>query len=313
MIRILWPECFKRRTQVLGLVLLLVTIIGLVLLGRHPGIRTSATPKVFDILPTKAQILAEVESESIDQTIEGLPTLLDQFLASTAPGVGLPCPEKYEWAKVVTPRLTRVRKLLAQIDERQRAHYTAVFLKKIDWCMDGFAKSWKEHLDATESLTILDEPTLYMKKRDTATALVYILAEWGRLEALPTFTKLLDQPDPLPINRLLLLYSTHLLIESMPMSGFSQAKFSALAAYKRLTHKLFPEVEWAEVPAWNAKYEETDFRAVFLREPVPISSQQMIRLRIYPDIGWLEIPNSRQLNVEADALQRAMLVLLHPE
>ncbi len=213
----------------------------------------------------------------------------------------------------LVPRLTRVRKLLGQIDEQQRPHYTAVFLKKIEGCMQGFAKSRKEKRAAmvkAKGYLRSKEPTTYRKKLTTATALVYVLTEWDRQEAVPTFAWLLEQLDPLPVNRLFLLYSTHLLIGSMPTAGYSQDKLDKLAAYKRLSQKLFPKVERTTVTAWNAKYDETDFRAVILGEPVPVASQPTLQLRIYPDIGDFEDPNTMDLHPEVDALQRTMLSFL---
>ncbi len=312
MARLLWPLSSRQLILVLSSVLLLVTIVGLTFMNRRLPLPDTEEPKTFKLLASKTEILSEVGPESVDQTIEGLPSFLDQNLAAAASG-GDFCPEAYATVRRFVPRLTRVRKLLGQIDERQRPHYTAVFLKKLEGCMQGFAKSWKEELAAMHNAKgplLLAAPTNYGKKQATATALVYILTEWDRQEAVPTFAWLLEQLDPLPVNRLFLLYSTHVLIGSMPTAGFSQDKLDKLAAYKRLSRKHFPEVERTTVTAWNAKYDETDFRVVILGEPVPVASQPTIQLRFYPDIDDYEHPNTMKLGMEADALQRTMLSCL---
>src|SRR5438128_721834 len=143
---LLSPPAARRMTLVFGLVLLLLTVLAVVFRGSRSGIPESGNPESGNpdeggMLPSKARILQDTEHESIDQTIEALPSILDQALASTASGVS--SPESYEWARTVIPRLTRVRKILGQINQQQRPRYTAVFLKTIDECLRGYARSRK--------------------------------------------------------------------------------------------------------------------------------------------------------------------------
>lgn len=294
---------------------LALTILGFFFRGMRSRDSASESPKEFEVPPAKAEILAEVEAESIAQTIDGLPTFSDQCLAAAASGVDL-CPDAYSTVRLLVPRLTRVRKLLGQIGEGQRARYVAEFLEKIDDCARDYPRCWEADLEAIDKgkgVLLLTEPTACGKKRDTATALAYILTEWDRPEALPAFAKLLELPDPIPVNRLFLLYSAHILVLQRPTAGYSQDRLDRLTAYTKFAKRVFPDVGRTEVTAWDAKYDETDFRAVLAGEPIPITAQPTIRLRYYPDVGHLEDFNTKKLALEADALQRMLLLLLRTE
>lgn len=270
-------------------------------------------PSVADVLPARARILSETVRESIDDSIDGLPSFTDLALATAMGMDSCPFTESYCRGRLGVPRLNRVRKLLDQIDDSQKPHYKVVFLQKIEDSMAGYVQSRKEmlaELDRAKGGVTVSEPRPYDRKRAIAGALVYILTEWDCHDALPTFTRLLEQPDPIPVNRLFLLYSCHILLEALPTDNLSPNKRDRLVEYRRLAQKTFPNVSRVRVPAWNAKFDETDFRAVIVGQPIPIESEPGIQLRIYPDLSHLEDPNTFQLHEEAAALQRAMLSFL---
>jgi hypothetical protein len=101
-----------------------------------------------------------------------------------------------------------------------------------------------------------------------------------------------------------------LLVESSPTDELSAKQLDALTEYTRVTQKIFPDAQRVKVPAWNAKYDELDFRRVILRESIPIESEPSIQLRIYPDLSDLEDPNTQQLRKGADVAHQAMLRFL---
>jgi hypothetical protein len=305
---------FSRKFLLFFVPFVLLTVVALFLIRqRITTDQPTSEPKVVEVLPSRARILSETSPESIDESIENLPSFAD-MLITTAIGfdssVGV---ESYGRARMMFPRLNRVRKLLGQIEDSQKPHYTGVFLTKIAECMSGYVDArneWLAELDKAKGAVTRSEPNLYDQKRAIAGALVYILTEWDCPEGLPAFARILEQPDPLPVNRLFLLYSCHVLIESMPTDGFSPARLDKLNEYKRLASKTFPSAPRIEVPAWNAKYDEADFRAVILEQHIPFDSEPTIRLRIYPDLHHLETPNKAQLKEDADTLQRVMLSFL---
>jgi hypothetical protein len=291
----------------------ILTAGGLLLMRQRMTSQDPVEPRVVKVLPSRARILSETSPESIDESIENLPSFMDMAIATAIGFDASLSTECYGRARLMFPKLNRVRKLLDQIDDSQKPHYTGVFLTKIAECMSGYVEARKgmlAELDKTQGAISRSEPDLFHQKRATAGALVYILTEWDSHEALPAFAGILEQPDPLPVNRLFLLYSCHVLIETMPTDGFSPARLDKLNEYKRLASKTFPSVPRIEVTAWNATYDEADFRAVILGQDIPLDTEPTIRLRIYPDLDHLETPNNAQLQEDADILQRAMLSFL---
>lgn len=307
------PSSSYRKLLLSATVLFLVAS-GLIQLWRlkKPHDRAPAAAKTVDMLPTRARILSETTPESIEQSVDALPSFMDWSLA-TSIGMDACGNESYCRARLGVPRLNRVRKLLAQIDDSTKPRYTAVLLQKLDECMTGYVESRKEMLAELDRVKVLQmtEPDAYYRKRGTAAPLVYILTEWDRHDALPTFARLLEQPDPIVVNRLFLLYSCHVLLESLPADGLSPDQRAKLGEYKQLAEKIFPPVPRVKVPAWNAKFEENDFRAVILGEHVPVESEPTIELRIYPDLSDLQDVNFFTLRKDAAAVQEAMRAFFH--
>lgn len=248
--------------------------------------------------------------EKIDELVDGLPSFTDWSLA-TAMGMNEFTPgESFGMARIAIPRLNRVRRLLGQIPEDRKHDYQGLFIKKIDDSMDGYVESRQKmfaELNKSNGNQTINEPSIYDIKRNTAGPLIYILTEWDCLDALPTFAHILEQPDPIPVNRLFLLYSSHILIRSVPIDKLSPNQKETLNEYHKLALKCFPEVERVKVPAWNAKYDETDFRAVILHQQVPFQGSPYIRLRLYPDLSRLEDINTSKLSENAKLVLRSLL------
>lgn len=227
------------------------------------------------LLPTTERIVKETSAETIEESIDHLDSVLDWALASAPSANVRVFAESYENARIVA-KLNRVRKLLAQIDDAKKEQYARIMLQKLKVCNEGYVESRKEffaELNRRRGILVTSNCP-YEQKRSQATALVYLLTEMERTEAIPVFADLLERREPIPVNRLFLIYSCHLLLEACPTDGLSATQSERLRAYHDVADKSLPIEERKTVTAWNAKYNESDFRAVSLGRTFQLTRNQ---------------------------------------
>ena len=85
----------------------------------------------------------------------------------------------------------------------------------------------------------------------------------------------------IPVSRVFLFYAMHVLAMSHPTDKLSKEPLEALRAYLELA-KDIPPGDLVMVPAWNAKYDETDFRITVLKQDIGLDKQPHLQVRFYP-------------------------------
>lgn len=197
-----------------------------------------------------------------------------------------------------------------------RDQFAKLFVAKLRESLDGYTAARKEMLDRYNRVPkggshIVAAPTVYDQKRAIAGAAVFILTEWDYYDALPVFKSLLDAPGPIPVNRVFLLYCSHLLMEVTPENQLSKARRERLPEYRRLSGSIFP-VSNPRVPvaAWDAKFDEKDWRKIILNKNVPFDKNKTILIRTFPNLSQLEDENYGILREKADIFQRVLISIL---
>jgi len=190
----------------------------------------------------------------------------------------------YPYLRLLTTRLNRVRKILRQAGGNS-AQLIPVLMQKLQHSAEGFEEvDWAERIEVaySERGVTRSEPTEWMRRIVYAPVATYLLAEFDACEALPLMAKVYTSPDRFVcVSPLFLFYAMHLLAAEHPRNALSQDALKALDDYPTAAKHL-PTPEITELPAWNAAYDETDFRQRFLGKNL-IKNQPKIRMRIYPE------------------------------
>jgi len=237
------------------------------------------------VLMGRERLLKTLPNETLLESIENLPNFDDVVWTMASMAEVTRAPNSYEYWRLLAARLSRIRKILEQA-KQDSEQVTAVLMKKLEESADGFEEiqiAWRHEVAVSKGHLSLRRPNEAMKRQVYASAATYLLAELGAREALPLMSKIYGSKDRfLPVSRLLLLYAMHLLATDHPREGLSADASHALDLYLEAGKDVLPKPEIIEVPAWNALYDETDFRYRILRRNI-IKDQPKISIRVYPE------------------------------
>jgi hypothetical protein len=237
------------------------------------------------VLMGRERLLKTLPNETLLESVENLPNFDDVVWTMASMAEVTRAPNSYEYWRLLAARLSRIRKILQQATDRPE-QIVPVLMEKLENSADGFEEiqiAWRHEVAVSKGHLSLRRPNEAMKRQVYASAATYLLAELGAREALPVMSKIYGSKDRfLPVSRLFLLYAMHLLAAEHPRDGLSADASRALDQYLDAAKDLLAKPEIIEVPAWNALYDETDFRYKILRRNI-IKDQPKISIRVYPE------------------------------
>ena len=143
------------------------------------------------------------------------------------------------------PRSIEIQKVVQRIrDEKVVPAASRRFKHELKRAAEGFEKAFWEKdkllsaaANAGHGLD-LHGPDEDSHRRTNAPIAAYMLAELQCYDALPLIAQAFEQPGRLPLSRLFLYYSMHLLAVSHPQEGLSPQALQALQEYRESTKDL---------------------------------------------------------------------------
>jgi hypothetical protein len=240
-----------------------------------------------NILPVKirkdrAQLLETLSKESTLESIENLPNFDDTRVKQTISGL-MP-QDSYIFLLQFIPKLTRVRKILEETNSNPNQDETIVALMQQ---LENSIKDYREviveydkaMLEAGGSMTHF-EPLEYQRRQSYAGATTYLLSELGAYKAMPLLSKVYFYESKIPVSRLFVFYSMHLLAVDHPRTGLSPQSKTALDEYLEAAADLPKPLDF-QAPTSKAAYHETDFRSTIMQQDI-LKNQPKRPLRVYP-------------------------------
>ncbi len=206
-------------------------------------------------------------------------------------------------------KMARIRKLLA--DARENPEHISSFLKeqlltmneKFPLAYEEFMQLIKNKSPGTKLTT--SELRDVQKYRLLSTAAVYVLSEINAYDSLPLMAKLSTQgkvaqrPDfagNCQINPKFLLYAMHKLVKEFPEDQLSEEATKRRLDYLVMAKKLgVPDTAKVYVAAWDAYYQEDDFRKRRLGKKLYTENQPVIELTEFPQLNKLSSGKTKGL------------------
>ncbi len=266
--------------------LLLLLITAFVLVRPRPAAPPRTPPRPLE---GRTELVQGLSRETPLESVENLPHFDDTVWALGSMNVGtVTVPGSYEYTRVYVPRLNRVRKIAAQAGGQRREVIDRLRQMLLETSKDypPVYDAFRQKVADTRGGVTLGEPDEYYRRTTVAPAAVYLLTELDAFDSLPVMSRVYATPGRLPVSRLFLLYSMHLLAREHPREGLAPAAAAALDAYRAAAQ--LPRAERYPVPAWDAPFEESDFRNLLFRQDLGFKDQPTVRLRLYPPLDALE-------------------------
>jgi hypothetical protein len=273
-------------------------------------------------LEGRTSLVQTLARESLMQSIDNLPNFDDTcWVDGTVNRGTLNLQDGYEYNRIFIPRLNRVRKILAEAGPQRQQVIERLERELCETC-NGYEPIYKaKHkrvVEATKGLT-LKVPDEQYRRQVVAPAATYILAELESYKSLKPMSEAYSLPHLLPVSRVFLFYAMHVLALDHPRKGLSPAAVDALKTYLAATAAL-PKPSRVAVPAWDARFEESDFRHLLFKEDLGFKDEPMIQLRLYPPLPgyepWPENYLHRPIKPEIDTSfqkLRSFIRLAYPE
>lgn len=306
------------RRFLLPVAVLVLVVSSILLIKSRMHKHNNATTKHNDYLKPlplegKLELVRELKKETVMESVAKLPEFNDTLWTLGSLGDDINRQGSYRFSCIYTPRLSRVRKILSEVapDNRQQvvtelrrllvsstADYDAVYAKS------------KALVANSKTGVTLTEPDDNYRRLVIAPACAYLLTELRDHEILPALINIYYAEGRVPISRVFLFYTMHLLIIDHPRSGISPEAVRALDEYK-LVAKDVPSPVTARVPSWDAKFDESDFRVQIVGNPnVDLASQPSIELRLYP-LAVEQYESEGKQDKEIDKLAEKMRAVIN--
>ncbi len=256
-------------------------------------------------LPYQARLIKTIAEESTEESISKLPSY-DDVGWSDGPGSDVPLWDSYQWQATTIPSLVRVRKVLKAGREEPRTvvpQLRATFTN----ALEGFLVARQEDEAALNKAIAQGKggltkaaPTECDRKMIYSQASAFLLAQLNESNSLPDMVKAYRLPQQLPVNRIFLFYSIHLLAQIHPRSHLREDALR-LDRYLDAT-KGVPAGKRVSVAAWNAQLTEADFRASILHQDIGLEKQPHFEVIVYPnDLAKYEEYFSDKIDPQIDA------------
>jgi len=246
---------------------------------RPPG----PTPPPPEPLEGRTELVQGLAGETVLDSVNNLPHFDDTVWVLGSMSGPLAPVETYRYAVQYVPRLNRVRKILQQAAEN-RTEVVAGLKEKLSRSVEGFEGCYREMNEALSNSKTgisLDGPDEYFSRTVYAPAATYLLEQLDAFDALPVMRGVYAAKERVPVGRLLVFYAMHRLAVRHPREGLSAQAAKALDDYLTEARDL-PAPQEVMAPAWNAAFEETDFRITVAGERIDLEGEPKVRLSIYP-------------------------------
>ncbi len=239
------------------------------------------------VIKWQNDLLTNVRSEDINQTIKNIPNFDDTIMAMSSLA-NILAPSAF-YTQYVT-RLTRVRKLYAIAQKNPDLIIPG--LKRIhqDSLTEWPEAAKKRVEDYKNGNTKLSEPDAYLKCSDYCLAATYLLAEFGDYDSLPLLSKqykIHHSPPyqfPGPVQPAITFYAMHRLVSTYPRDKLSAEAIKALDEYLDAAKELVPPPKQLEVTVWDSYYVGSDPRVTVLGVKDEIlRSQKTMMMPLYPE------------------------------
>jgi hypothetical protein len=240
------------------------------------------------VIKWQSDLIANIRSEDINQTIKNIPNFDDAHLATSSMQEGFTTTSATSQNTFVT-RLTRVRKLYAIA--KNNPNLIIPDLKKIHQdSLTAWPDAAKKHFENYDKGQMkLSEPDAFMKYMSYCLVATYLLAEFGDYDSLPLLSRQY-KIDRLPLNKFpapvapaTTFYAMHRLASTYPSDRLSPEALKALDEYLNASKEFVPSVKQIEVTVWDSYYVESDPRVsvLGLKDEI-IKSQKTIIMPLYP-------------------------------
>jgi hypothetical protein len=278
----------SRNLFVAGLLVAIVLINVVVFVARRnaPG----DLPESIAVAPLelRTRLVNTLRSESLSTSVDRLPQFDDTVwvMGSIEPDTAL-SQRSYRYQSQFVPRLNRVRKIVEQTSgpEAGAAELSSSLLLRFGGAMDKFGDvliAKNQQITASPHGVICREPDDYWSRVVYAPAAAYLLSELKVTAALPRLSQALQQPGPLPVNRVFLFFAAHQLVKNCHRDTLSADAASLLDQYLASTGSV-PAAQQVEQYAWDAAFEDNDCRFVMLhRQPDDSDDLRRLPATFYP-------------------------------
>ena len=195
--------------------------------------------------------------------------------------------------RVFIPKLNRVRKILAQVHQRSHTEVVCRLRKMLRRALDDFPEALRArhtHIESTkpgQGAQLL--PDAYWRCTVEAPAAAYLLAELKSHDSLPAMCDMFASSGgrpwidahAKPIGPVFLFYAMHVLCVDHPTGRLRPGARKLLNDYLEIV-KNMPVPIIADVPTWDAGFEETDFRVMIAGERRLLRNEPKFKMRFYP-------------------------------
>lgn len=267
----------------------LLTVLCLAVIGLAMAVWTGTrppgpSPPPPEPLEGRTELVNGLAEENVFESIERLPSFNDTVWAMGSMGDLIAAQGTYRYQRLYIPRLGRVRKILQEAPEH-RASVVSQLRDRLSRSAEGFEKYDREFHQAIanspKALTITAPNECYSREI-FAQAATYLLEELDAFDALPAMRQVYASKERIPVSRLFLFCAMHELASRHPRDALSPESLHALDEYLAAT-KDVPKARVAGLPAWQAEFDETDFRNQILKQDIGLEKQPAVRMRIYPE------------------------------
>ncbi|MCI0683804.1 MAG: hypothetical protein L0Y71_16995 [Gemmataceae bacterium] len=260
-------------------------------------------------LEGRLSLVESLAKEPVLETLRKLPDFDDTaWVAGTMNAGTWHAQDGYEYNRVFIPRLNRVRKILAEIDDANRGAAIAVLENLLTSSCQGYDQVHKAKialLAAAKKGVTLNEPDEYNKRIVNAPAAAYLLSELDSFNSLKAMSAVYDLPHRLPTSRVFVFYAMHTLAQRHPRDQLSAAAKDSLDEYLKAAAPL-PDAQEGLVPAWNAQFEESDFRHLVFGQDLGFAKGPTVRLRFYPPLPDCEDFRGETVSAEIAAYHKKL-------
>jgi hypothetical protein len=254
-------------------------------------------------LPYRTKLVKELKQEAIEQVIGNLANFDDVYWVDIH---GAGTPKSYVRLYHVIPSLNRVRRLLDHARANPGHGLEPVLMGELKARVDGHDKALKDRAKAykeTKGDFILTEPDDYEKTVTVGAASFYLLGEFKAYQALPLMADAFVQKKP--VSQLFMFYAMHRLATTHPTEGLPADAIKALVDYRDKA-RFIPDPDVKIVPAWDASYEERDFRVQILKKDLSERYERTQSIVYYPAALNKYEGYFRETNAKGDYLAPAI-------
>jgi hypothetical protein len=241
------------------------------------------------VIKWQNDLVANVRSEDINQTIKNLPNFDDTTMAGSSLSMEY-APSDPSARNLYVTRLARVRKLYAI--GKENPQLVIPLLRKVH---SGSIAQWPEADKESDEIyrkgiRSSSEPQASDRCLNYCVAATYLLAELADYDSLPLLSRQYKIHDPFPpdyrgapVPPATTFYAMHRLVSTYPREKLSAEAVKALDEYLDAAKELVPPPKLIKVTVWDSYYVESDPRVAVLglQEEI-LQTQKTMTMPLYP-------------------------------